>query len=292
MKRDKVLGELVTFENPHGFHLDGILYQDNENRTTIIHVHGSLGNFYQNKFLRIMAKMYRDAGINLLAFNLASHDGVCEGYKHEKDFEYVGGSIADFSRCVYDIEGAISFASTFSDKIILQGHSLGCDRILYYLITSKAKYDFILLAPCDSYQLHANWIAPETVEHQIKRVKEHYSNEELFDWLPIKEYGIRQGNELYHIPITRKAWLSIAEGPPFELIRLSSPYKFYLENNALIYIAGRDDLQTWPSESMFKYFEERVRHVTRVYVPNGDHCLCGCENEVIESIIHWYSQSG
>ncbi len=285
MNYNKVLGELVTFQNEDGFHLDGILYRNDHNRATIVHVHGSLGNFYQNNFLRLMASIYGKAGINLLAFNLASHDGVGEGYRYEKDFEYVGGSLTDFSRCVQDIKGAISFASGFSEKIVLQGHSLGCDRVLHYLITSGAKNDFVLISPCDSYQLQANWIAPETVEEQVTRIRS--STGELFDWLPIREYGIRQGNEFYNIPVARKAFLSIAEGPPFKLIRISSPADYHLDNKAFVYIGGKDDLQTWSSETMFKYFEERVRHVTRFDVSNGKHSLENCETEVAEAIVQW-----
>src|SRR5262245_35994529 len=95
MERHKVVGELVSFKNSKEFHHDGILYQDASYRTTIIHIHGSFGNFYQNEFLRVMAKVYMAAGINFLSFNLAGHDALAEGYRHEWDFEYVGGAVMD-----------------------------------------------------------------------------------------------------------------------------------------------------------------------------------------------------
>ncbi|MDP3296004.1 MAG: hypothetical protein Q8N09_00150 [Thermodesulfovibrionia bacterium] len=287
MHRYKILGELITFNNTQGLDLDGILYQNDTNKTTIIHIHGSLGNFYQNQFLRLMAKHYLNVGINLLSFNLGCHDGVGEGYLYENDFKYIGGSITDFSTCIFDIEGAINFTSQFSERIILQGHSLGCDRILHFLISQKKNYDFILLAPCDSYQLQANWIAPETVEAQIERLKAEAKSEDIFDWLPSREYGIRGNGENYVIPITRKALLSIIQGPPYRLIRIGNPSKFSLKQRALIYIGGKDALQTEPSEVMFKYLEERIHDVTRVYVPQGAHSLEGCEYEVIEKIIKW-----
>lgn len=287
MLRHKILGELVTFNNTQGLHLDGILYQNDTNKTTIIHIHGSLGNFYQNQFLRLMAKSYLNAGINLLSFNLGCHDGVGEGYRHEGDFEYVGGSVTDFSTCVFDIEGAISFVNQFSERIILQGHSIGCDRILHFLISRKMTHDFILLAPCDSYQLQANWIAPETVEAQIKRLKTEAKFEDKFDWLPSSEYGIRGNGENYIIPINRKALLSIMEGPPFRLIRIGNPSNFTLNQRALIYIGGKDALQTEPADVMFRYFEERIRNVTTEYIPHGDHDLRGYEYEITEKIIKW-----
>jgi hypothetical protein len=286
MKQNKILGELVTFKSSAGLHLDGIFYQRDKNRRTIIHVHGSYGNFYQNKFLRLMAEYYLNAGINFLSFNLSGHDGVSEGYRNVEEFEYVGGAVYNFEECVSDIDGAISFVKDCSDMIILQGHSLGCDRILHYLITTKICLPFILLSPCDSYQLQCNWIYPEKVENQIKRLTMEDKSIE-FDWLPSREYGIRQGAWTYVIPVTRKTALSIMSGSPFKLMKISQPSDFYIECKALIYIGKNDLLQTVDSNTMYKYLENRISLVKRVYDLFGDHNLSGCEEEVIQQIVKW-----
>jgi len=174
----------------------------------------------------------------------------------------------------------------------LQGHSIGCDRILHFLIARKAKHDFVLLSPCDSYQLQTDWIKPETVEQQIERLKAQKPIEGMVDWLPIREYGIRRGDWVYPIYITRKALLSIMEGDPFHLIRMDRPATFRLDQRALIYIGGDDTLQTAPNEMMLRYFEERVREVTRTSpYPDGDHSLWGCEQEVSDEIVKWVLSS-
>ncbi len=290
MESERVLGELVTFKNGNGLDLDGMLYSGDSIRSTVLHVHGSFGNFYQNKFVRLMAKMYRGAGLNLLSVNMASHDGLAEGFRHNDEFEYVGGAVADFNECLADIEGAVKFARQFSDRVILQGHSLGCDRILHFLISHQAQYDFILLAPCDSYQLQANWIAPETVEQQIQRLKSESRIDSQFDWLPAREYGMKGGEGwTYPIPVSRKAFLSIAEGPPYRLMKIKEPAQFHLDQRALIYIGGKDALQVWSHDVMFKYLGGRIRDVQEVYVPRGDHMLVGCEEDVIQKIIQWVS---
>jgi len=288
MERHNVLGELVSFKNSKQLHHDGILYQNDSHRTTIIHVHGSFGNFYQNEFLRIMAKAYMSARINFLSFNLAGHDALAEGYRHEWDFEYVGGAVMDFDECIFDIQGAIDFVRQFSDRIILQGHSMGCDRVLHFILATRSKHDIILLSPCDSYQLQANWIAPETIEQQIERLKGRLSIEGALDWLPMGEYGIRQGDWDYLIPITRKSLLRVMEGPAFRLIRIDHPADFRINQRVLIYIGGDDTLQTAPAQVMFRYFEERVHELTRISLfPDGDHSLWGCEREVSDEIVRW-----
>src|SRR5438093_13111615 len=131
---NSTLGELVTLRSTKGLDIDGILYRSDSGKATIVHIHGSFGNFYQNRFVRLMARRYCEARMNFLSVNMAGHDGLVEGYRHNLEFEYLGGAVADFGECVADIEGAVLFARQFSDRIILQGHSLGCDRVLHFLI--------------------------------------------------------------------------------------------------------------------------------------------------------------
>ncbi len=286
---NSVLGKLVTFENTRGLSLDGILYKLSSSCLTVIHVHGSIGNFYQNQFLRVMAQKYLEAGINFLSFNLSGHDGIAEGYRYEM-FEYIGGSMVEFEECLHDIKGAIEFVKPFSDRIILQGHSMGCDRVLHYLTSETEPYEFILLSPCDSYQLQCDRIYPDTIENQIARLKK-VDTVEPHQLLPEAEYGIKEANDTYSIPITKRALLSIMEGPVFQLIRIKSPAEFFISSRCLVYIGGKDPLQTTDSETMFSYFEKRVRKVSRVSEKEGDHDLSGCELEVAEKITSWIIQS-
>ena len=182
-------GELITFNNSRGLPLDGMLYQsERTSGVTIVHVHGSMGNFYHNQFLRLMAKKYLEAGISFFPFNLSSHDCVTEGFRYDYSFEYTGGAIVDFGTCVDDIKAALAIARTFGETVILQGHSLGCDRIVQYIISEDSDCDFILLGPSDSYKLQSIWIAPETVEDQIARLRTEVRSANEWDWLPRREY--------------------------------------------------------------------------------------------------------
>lgn len=293
MKSKKILGELVTFRNASGLNLDGILYSNPSYRTTVVHVHGSFGNFYQNQFLRLMAKMYGESKINFLSFNLSAHDGIAEGFRynsetHEEDFEYVGYSVVNFNSCLDDIQGAINFVKPFCDRIILQGHSLGCDRILHYLLTTKDNHDFILIGPANSYVLHSNWVSPTTVEEHLSQLKSSPAKVGDYEWLPLDSYGIKQPPaEVYKIPITRPSLISIMEGPVFQIIRPDSQPSFFIDQNSIIFVGGKDGYLTSTPEEMFTFFERRVRKVTRVYVSNSNHYLEGCEKQVIQKFIDW-----
>ena len=284
-----IVGDLLTFENTKGLALDGMLFRAADSTTTVVHVHGSFGNFYHSRYLRTMARIYTKSQINLFAFNLSAHDGIAEGYRHGDEFEYVGGAVTEFSECVADIRAATTLAAGLTQRVVLQGHSLGCDRVLHYMLTTGHSLDFILLCPCDSYSLQEHWIAPETVEEQIARLRAAPTSSETFDWLPAKEYGICEDDWTYQLSITRKALLSIIDGPPFRLIRPTSesPPPFFIDACALIYLGGEDSLVTVPTNQMFVYFEERVRSVHRLQVQHGDHMLAGCEEDVAGQIVRW-----
>src|SRR6266853_5149504 len=142
------LGELVTIRSRRGLSLQGLLYRGHSSRTIIIHIHGSFGNFYANSFVPTMARIYTKAGAGFLSINTSCHDGIAEGDRRG-NLEYVGGGCADFNECLADIEAAIAFARRFCDRVVLQGHSLGCDRVIHYLTNTRAKHDFVLLSPCD-----------------------------------------------------------------------------------------------------------------------------------------------
>lgn len=288
---------LVSFENSDGLILDGILYFAGASSPTVLHVHGSLGNFYANKFVQVMGDIYGQMGINFLSFNLTSHDGIAEGYFApsrigDVDFSYVGGSVSTFDSCLADIDGAANFVSALSSRVVLQGHSLGCDRVLHYLTAKKRDWDFVLLSPCDSYQLHCEWIAPETPEDQVRRIRKAVRAGTLTesDWLPEREYGLNRGQYwTYPIPIKVGAWLSIADGPPLQLLRIDGGKPFHLSQRSLVYLGGRDSLVGSVSEAdrMFRFLESRVATVERVFLEEGDHSLEGHEADVAGRIARW-----
>jgi hypothetical protein len=285
--RSGVRGELITITSGSGLLLDGLLFEVPNAVAIVVHVHGSYGNFFQAPFLRTLIRRYLDQKISVLAVNTSGHDGFGEGYFVNGEFAYVGGAVSDFRSCVPDIGAMVEFAAGLGGRVILQGHSLGCDRVLYYSLERQATNDIVLLAPCDSYALHCRWLGVETIQHQVDRLRRE-AREVDPDWLEQSEYGIRQGPGWeYNLPVARRAFLSIADGPPFKLINLRTPAAFGLPVSAAIYLGGRDALQTSPSEAIFDYFSSRLKSVLRIFDEQGDHMLAGCDTRVADKLAQW-----
>lgn len=264
--------QIVRFEADDGYIYDGLLFTAVEAKKTVIHVHGACGDFISFHSITDLAWHYQNNNINLLTFNLKGHDCIAEGRWKNGQPGYVGGSICEFNQCIQDIECAIRFCKGFSEKIVLQGHSMGCERILTYQLVTRTYYETILISPCDAYNLQELYLQ-RSVEEQIDELKNSNSEFQLL----MNAYGIRNGGEEYYIPITKSALLSIIDGLAFRVFRLKDPMEFYLPVRCMCCIGELDRLQTVPANIMFKHLEDKFASFSKTllkadheFVPEGD----------------------
>ena len=295
------VGRLVSFRTKSNFEIIGILFKSSQgltNNTIVIHIHGNFGNFYQNKFLWTMSKLYTANNIDFLSINLSSHDGLAEGY-YGKDMKYIGGAVADYNSSQDDINAAIEYVLSLNySNIVLQGHSLGCDKIIQYTLENQAKYPLILLSPVDSYKVQSNWIEPETVEEQIKRLRnapqfdpESGWGKADFEWLAKEEYGAEGDTEdwVYQIPVTRDALLSILEGAAFKYLNIKDATPFFITNPTIAFIGKRDGLQMHDTHVWISYLQDHFENLTVIDNLDADHDIIGVEDDLCIKIVEWIS---
>lgn len=286
------LCEVVKFNAIDDYVYTGLLYRAKSiSRKTIIHIHGMCGNMLSFSSLLHLAYEYTQNGYNLLTFNLKAHDCIAEGdwgaNSHSNDyFFYVGGSIEPFERCIIDIESAIDYCKQFSDDIILQGHSMGCERIITYQVITRKYYNTILISPCDARQLQEEYIYPLSIADLILALDK-YDDMTI---LPPNYYGInnRRG-ENYTIPITKKALLSILEGHALRVFSQTKEMNFYLPISCLCIIGINDPLQTYKPEKAFHMLKNKFSSFDG-YSLLGDHEMKPLQNEMAKSIISWLSR--
>ncbi len=180
--------ELVRINSIDGIQMPGILYTPNENSEKIvIHVHGLNGNFYENNFLDSVSKSYTDKGFAFLTFNNRGREFITELWKG-KECVVIGGSLERFEECLLDIEGAINYAKEKGYKeIILEGHSYGCNKVIYYYIkkNDKSIKKIVLLAPCDIPSEGKKFLSEKeyiTAEIESTRLVKEKREKELIDF--------------------------------------------------------------------------------------------------------------
>ena len=140
--------EKVYFNATDGLELVGLLHKgENKTKKIIISIHGMTSNCLKKRE-DVIAKKVTDNGIDYFGFNNRGHDvhaysGRMEGDEYKK--LNIGTAYEDVLDSIYDIKGAIlEMISRGYDEIYLQGHSLGCTKIVYSYNKLKKDNDDIL----------------------------------------------------------------------------------------------------------------------------------------------------
>lgn len=139
--------------------LQGLLYEpESTTNKIVVHIHGMGGNFYENRFLDSMANVYTKNGWAFLPFNTRGHDLIADfpvaGNKEK--FKRIGNSREKFAESIYDVGAWLDLVSELGFKeIVLQGHSLGAVKAVYYLgkTGDKRISKLVLASPPDMVAL-------------------------------------------------------------------------------------------------------------------------------------------
>jgi pimeloyl-ACP methyl ester carboxylesterase len=158
----------LRFPADDGLLLQGLAYEpDTKTDKVILHIHGMAGNFYENRFLDSMARIFKDNGWAFFCPNTRGHDYIADFPIVDGDkYRRIGNAYETFEESVHDIKGAIDLLEKEGfTTIVLQGHSLGAPKVAYYLATTHDKRinELILASPADMVGLaeedknHAGW---------------------------------------------------------------------------------------------------------------------------------------
>jgi len=149
--------DFIRFETTDGIELQGWL-SDTSGDTAVIHIHGMSGNGYENGFLDTLHDELATKDVSFFAIDTRGRGIISSFWKKDELSRWgegtkLGGSCFEiFEECVHDIQGAINYLKTRGKtKFILQGHSLGCTKVVHYM-NSQDRSDIakvVLLAPTD-----------------------------------------------------------------------------------------------------------------------------------------------
>lgn len=159
--------------------------------TVVIAITGIHGNFYSNPFYYNIGETLSANGIDFIyaqtrnAFGQMEITNTQTGKK-----ELIGSFNEDFAKTDEDISAYLDYAESRGyRKIILAGHSLGANKVVYYLSRhhDPRVHKFVLLSPANVTHL-TNYVS-EPERHLVKHYVENGLGQamlpfELFGWLP------------------------------------------------------------------------------------------------------------
>jgi len=154
-------GEFARVLTEDGLELQGLFVtpEGGATRSTVVHTHGLDGNFYENRFIDHVADACVDAGFNFITANNRGHDYISDfivesSASREFSYRQIGGIYELFEESVLDIGAWVDFArSRGSTRIVIQGHSHGALKAVYYLTKGDLAgvEGLVLLSPSDDF---------------------------------------------------------------------------------------------------------------------------------------------
>ena len=179
----------LDIETKRGSILDGVLFCQTKNPDTVlIAITGVHGNFFSNPFYYNFGETLNKGNIDFI------YAQTCDALGREKKInkktgkeEYIGSWNEDFKNTDEDVEAYINYAEKNNYKnIYLAGHSLGANKIIYYLSRNHDKRvkKYILLSPANITHL-LNGVS----DYEKKIIKEYKKIGKDNEFIPFELFG-------------------------------------------------------------------------------------------------------
>lgn len=281
---------IVQVKTPDDVWLYGLYLRPENSGTIFVNIHGTASNFYEGYFIEVLAQKFWSEGISMLSTNNRGA-GVYDAYQK------TGAAVEKFEDCVIDINAWMEFVIKEGFKnIILSGHSLGAEKIVYYMNHGKYAdkiYSIVLLAPADSYGSH--YLLDGKINSRLSEVKEFLKlSEELVGqhkgdtFLPRNTYGSHAGI----MPKSAESFLNflrshskVLEGLPFYAKRLASYSKIKVPILAII--GDQHEYTALPVKDALGLMKRENKNTQAFQIKDCDHDFQGKEEELSQVILNF-----
>ncbi len=145
--------ENLNVETRRGTVLNGVLFPAQASDTVVIAITGIHGNFYSNPFYYNIGDTLSTHGIDFIYAQTNDAFGEIETYNAKTGAKEIIGSWNErFSYTEEDIDAYLDYAAKNYRHVILAGHSLGANKVIYYLSrnhNTKRVEHFIFMSPAN-----------------------------------------------------------------------------------------------------------------------------------------------
>ncbi len=280
--------EFYRVNTKDGLRLDGMLFEPEGAKAAVLHLPGRAGNFYANGFLDVMAKIYTDNGFALLSVNTRGHDHIADFRVGDtQEIKRIGQAFEIFEECVLDIGAWLDFLKNRGyEKIILQGHSQGAAKIVYFASRSERPEisAMVLMSPADASGLLRKY-APEKFANDLAQAKEMIDQGRGEELLPDKIrnwYYISAKTYVNEMGSKESDIFPIFDNGDFEKLKsIKIPaLAFYGEKEDTLVYSAQKDLEIVASHLKNKKSKTLI-------IKGADHTYFGKEDEMARAIIDW-----
>lgn len=278
----------------------GLLQKPDDNLNTdevVISLHGMQSNCFKKRE-DILADTINKAGIAYFAFNNRGTEIMCYTKKIDGSKTLNGGcAYEDVLESYYDIKGAIKKMLELGyTKIHLQGHSLGCTKIVYTYNRLKEEQDgileniksVILLSLVDLVELQKYDLGIDKYNEMLELAIEKEKNNEEMDLMP---------RDSFDHPISVKSYLRYyRDNQDIDFARFSDKeYDFKELNNIDIPLFlrwGEKDLVIQDLNELSDFLKLKINNdnLDISYIKETDHGYTDKEQILGEEIVKFLAK--
>ena len=293
--------EKIYFDTDDNVELFGLLQRPDNNIETdeiVISVHGMQSNCYKKRE-DILGNKINKSGIAYFAFNNRGTEIACYTKRTDGSKTLNGGcAYEDVLESYYDIKGAIDKMIELGyTKVHIQGHSLGCTKIVYsYNRLKNENYNnldkiksVILLSWVDLVGLQKYDLGIEKYNEVLELAIQKEKNNQEMDLLP---------RECFDHPISVKSYLRYyRDNKDIDFARFSDKeYDFKEINNIKIPLFlrwGEKDLVIQSLEELIEFLKLKINNdkLDIDYIKDTDHGYTNKEEVLGKGIVGFINTS-
>ncbi len=285
--------ELVRFNTDDGLILQGLIHTpDIYTDKAYLHIHGMAGNFYENRFLDVMAKEITDNGYAFFGANNRGHDYIADIpiAGNDEKFKRIGNAYEKFEECIFDIKAGIDFLEKRGYKnIVLCGHSLGSVKVAYYIAKTQDKRigKLILMSPPDMIGLAE---AEENFSVLIAEAKKMISEGHGEVFLPVEIWdGYR---------LSANTCIDFGmRGNPIDVFNVYDETASSVLGNIKIptfaFLGEKDDALIYPPEEALQIIKSKTKNVSKFdtdVIEGATHSYFEREGVMAKKIVEWLNK--
>lgn len=161
-----------------GLKLPIVHFESKEKDICVICIHGMCGTIIDNYFATVWGKILSSNNIGFIYEHNRGHSIENDIVMKDGSLKRCGCMYEIFEECIYDIDLAIETAKKEGYKrIILLGHSYGCNKIIYYYYKKHPNVLGIILASAPD-MIGSHLAEQPDYKEMLKEAKENIDNNE------------------------------------------------------------------------------------------------------------------
>ncbi len=281
---ERLPGELLIYKTNDNLLMNGLLFRSKKrNRGVVISVFGMVSDFFSAPRYHALIRSLRGTKTDVF---LAGNRGIGSVFPFDKRGKkvFIGTAFEKFTDCVFDINAAINTASGLGyNRIILMGHSTGCQKSVYYLYKTKDRRvkGLVLLGPVGDYDVLRRDLGKKlsrAVRIAKRMIKEGKTAVRTPAWI---SYYTPQRFLSYAVPTNPEARIFNYDSNLREFKTVKCP--------VLVVFGDKEQWATKPIKEHVRILKSasKAKSVDASIIKGADHSFTGKEKELAKLVTRW-----